>query len=177
MRPQIRLCARIISENSLTIGINYTTFDLEVFKDTRNGNMSYQSVINVLGLKILTRTPLELVNVVRKGIPRKAIDTLAKNLNISVANLTKYLHVSERTLHRYAPEKILSSDLSDHVLQIAKIYTRCVEVFEDNDNAANWLKQSNIVFGNIPPIELMDTSTGIEIVFDELTRIEYGVGS
>ena len=139
--------------------------------------MSYQTVINVLGLKMLTRTPLELVNVARKGIPRKAIDALAKKLNMSVSNLTKYLHVSERTLHRYAPEKILSSDLSDRVLQIAKVCTRCIEIFEDNNNAADWLKQPSITFGNIPPIELLDTSTGIEMVFDELTRIEYGVGS
>lgn len=139
--------------------------------------MSYQSVINLLGLKMLTRTPLELVNVARNGIPRKAIDALAKKLNMPVANLTKYLHVSERTLHRYAPEKILSSDLSDRVLQIAKVYTRCIEIFEDNNNAADWLKQPSIAFGNIPPIELLDTSTGIEMVIDELTRIEYGVGS
>lgn len=139
--------------------------------------MTYQAVIRTLGLKLPTRTPLEMVKVARKGIPMKAIDVLAKNLNMPRPELAKYLHVSERTLQRYTPEKVLSPGLSDHVLQIAKIYTRCVEVFEEHDKAANWLKQSNIAFGKVPPIELLDTSTGIEMVFDELTRIEYGVGS
>ncbi len=139
--------------------------------------MTYQAVIRTLGLKMPTRTSFEMVNVARKGIPMKAIDTLAKNLKLSRPELARYLHVSERTLQRYTPDKILSQDLSDHVLQIARIYARCVEVFEEHDKAANWLKQPNIAFGKILPIELLDTSTGIEMVFDELTRIEYGVGS
>ncbi len=139
--------------------------------------MSYQAVIRVLGLKMLTRTPLELVKVAREGIPRKSVDALAKNLNMTISELTKYLHVSERTLQRYAPGKILSPDLSDHVLQIAKVYARCLDVFEDNNIAASWLKHPNIAFGKIPPIELLDTFTGMEMVFDELTRIEYGIGS
>jgi putative toxin-antitoxin system antitoxin component (TIGR02293 family) len=139
--------------------------------------MTYQAVLRILGLKLLTRSPFEMVNVARKGIPMKTIDTLAKNLNLSRPELAKYLHVSERTLQRYTPEKILSQDLSDRVLQIAKLYARCVEIFEEQEKASGWLKQSNIAFGKIPPIELLDTSTGIEMIFDELTRIEYGVNS
>jgi putative toxin-antitoxin system antitoxin component (TIGR02293 family) len=139
--------------------------------------MTYQAVIRTLGLRFPTRTPFEMVSVARKGIPMKAIDTLAKNLKLSRPELAKYLHVSERTLQRYTPEKILSKDLSDHVLQIAKVYARCVEVFEEKSKAAEWLKQSNISFGKTPPIELLDTSTGIEMVIDELNRIEYGVSS
>jgi putative toxin-antitoxin system antitoxin component (TIGR02293 family) len=139
--------------------------------------MSYQAVLKELGLKILLTTPLEFVKAARNGIPKKSIDALAKKLNVPVSDLAKYLHVSERTLQRYEPDKILSPDLSDHVLQITKVYARCLEVFEDKKNAAYWLKESCIAFGNIAPIELLDTSTGIEMVFDELTRMEYGAVS
>jgi putative toxin-antitoxin system antitoxin component (TIGR02293 family) len=137
--------------------------------------MSYQAVLKELGLTILNATPLDFVKAARKGIPKKSIDALAKKLDVPVSDLAKYLHVSERTLQRYEPEKILSPDLSDHVLQITRIYTRCLEVFEDKKKAAGWLKEPCLAFGNIQPIELLDTSTGIEMVFDELTRIEYGV--
>jgi putative toxin-antitoxin system antitoxin component (TIGR02293 family) len=146
-------------------------------KKFRRYDMTYQAIFRILGLKLLTRTPFEMVNIARKGIPMKAIDTLAKNLNLSRQELAKYLPVSERTLQRYTPEKILSQDLSDRILQIAKVYARCVEIFEGQEKASGWLKQSNIAFGKIPPIELLDTSTGIEMVSDELTRIEYGVAS
>jgi putative toxin-antitoxin system antitoxin component (TIGR02293 family) len=139
--------------------------------------MSYQGVLKELGLTILNATPMDFVKAARKGIPKKSIDALAKKLDVPVSDLANYLHVSERTLQRYEPDKILSPDLSDHVLQITKIYTRCLEVFSDKRNATDWLKEPCIAFGNIAPVELLDTSTGIEMVFDELARIEYGVMS
>lgn len=137
--------------------------------------MNYQLIRKTLGLKQSTQTPLDLVGIVRNGLPKKTIDDLAGCLHITISELTKYLHVSERTLQRYTPEKLLSIALSDHLLQIAKVYTRSLEVFEDADDAACWIKQASIALGNISPLHLLDTSTGIELVLDELTRIEYGV--
>lgn len=137
--------------------------------------MSYQAVIKELGLKMLSPTPMEFVKVARDGIPKKIIDELAKKLDVPISELAGYLHISERTLQRYEPGKILSPDLSDHILQIMRVYARCLEVFEDKKNAAYWLKHPSVAFGSIPPIELLDTSTGIEMLFDELSRIEYGV--
>lgn len=139
--------------------------------------MSYQAVLKELGLKMLQATPLDFVKAARDGLPKKSIDALAKKLDVSLSNLAKYLHVSERTLQRYGPEKILSTDLSDRVLQITKVYTRCLDIFEDNKVAAAWLKEPCTAFGNIPPIDLLDTSTGIEMLLDELTRLEYGTVS
>lgn len=137
--------------------------------------MDYIFVSETLGLAVHTETPLEMIEVVRRGMPRKVIDTLAKSIGISFSELTRHLHVSERTLHRYSFDRLLSADLSDHILQIAKAYAKCVEVFEDAEDATRWLKQPSIPLGNMAPLDLMDTSTGIEIVMDELTRIEYGV--
>ena len=139
--------------------------------------MSYQAVLKELGLKILTATPLEFIKAAREGIPKKAVDALAKKLDITVSDLAKYLHISDRTLQRYKPDKILSTELSDHVLQITRVYTRCLEVFEDKKKASAWLKHPVTAFGNTAPINLLDTSTGIELLLDELTRIEYGVFS
>ncbi|MFH0975001.1 MAG: antitoxin Xre/MbcA/ParS toxin-binding domain-containing protein [Spirochaetota bacterium] len=139
--------------------------------------MSYQAVLKELGLKILIGTPLEFIKAARNGIPKKSIDALAKKMNLQVSDIARCLHVSERTLQRYEPDKVLSPDLSDHVLQITRVYTRCLEVFEDKKDAAQWLKEPCASFGNVPPVELLDTSTGIEMIFDELVRIEYGAVS
>lgn len=139
--------------------------------------MIYQAISQTLGLDSSTISSFDLVVLTRKGIPRSAIDALAKTLHLSISKLTKYLHVSERTLQRYSPDKSLSPELSDHILQIAKVYARSLDVFEDPETTSSWLKQPNIALGNIAPIEYLDTSSGIEIVLDELTRIEYGVFS
>ena len=137
--------------------------------------MNYQSVAQTLGLKQPIPTSFDLVEMAHRGIPKKSIYALAESLQVTIAELTKYLHVSERTLQRYAPEKRLSSTLSDRILQIAKVYARSSEVFEDAEDAARWLKQPNIALGNTEPLELLDTAAGIEMVLDELTRMEYGV--
>lgn len=139
--------------------------------------MIYQTVAQTLGLNKPTDTTFDLIGLTREGIPRSAIDALANSLQISIPDLTHYLHISERTLQRYSPDKNLSIELSDRLLQIAKVYSRSLDVFEDSEMAANWLKQPNIALGNIAPITYLDTSSGVEIVLDELTRIEYGVFS
>lgn len=139
--------------------------------------MNYQAVYRELGFKGVIPTLMDFVKVTRKGIPKRSLDILAKKMDIAVSELAKYLHVSERTLQRYKPDKILSADLSDHILQITRVFTRCLEVFNNKKDAKNWLKQPNTAFGNALPIGLLDTSTGIEMVLDELDRIEYGVYS
>ncbi len=139
--------------------------------------MVYQAVSQTLGLDSPTVSNFDLMMLTREGVPRAAIDALANSLHLSVSELTKYLHVSERTLQRYSPDKNLSTELSDRVLQIAKVYVRSLDVFEEPEITSEWLKQPNVALGNIAPIEYLDTSSGVEIVLDELTRIEYGVFS
>ena len=139
--------------------------------------MVYQAVSQTLGLDSPTESSYDLMMLTRQGIPRAAIDSLANSLHLSVSELTKYLHVSERTLQRYSADKNLSTELSDRVLQIAKVYARSLDVFEDPETTSSWLKQPNLALGNIAPIKYLDTSSGVEIVLDELTRIEYGVFS
>lgn len=137
--------------------------------------MNNQLIRQTLGLALATPTPFDLVDITRNGLPKKSINALADCLRLTIPELAKYLHISERTLQRYAPEKHLSIALSDHLLQIAKVYTKSLEVFEDAEDASCWLKQCNVALGNIAPIELLDTSAGIEMVLEELIRIEYGV--
>ncbi len=50
-----------------------------------------------------------------------------------------------------------------------------IEVFGSSDNFISWLNSVNIALGSIKPIELLDNSFGINLVTDELMKIEYGV--
>ena len=138
-------------------------------------NFEYQRVLEFLGLHVELHTPLDVLKIVRQGIPGKSIDCLASNIHTSTSELTKCLHISERTLQRYRKAPLLSPAISDQLFQIAKVYIRSINVFEDIDDALNWLNQVSFSLGNIAPLELLDTSIGIEMVLDEFTRIEYGV--
>jgi putative toxin-antitoxin system antitoxin component (TIGR02293 family) len=137
--------------------------------------MGYQNVGKALNLKQPTVTLQDLMQITRQGIVRNAVDSIAKLLGLSTADLARYLHVSERTLQRYSFDKELSPELSDRLIQIAKVYAKALEVFEDESTAVDWLKYPNRALGDTVPMDYLDNSSGVEIILDELTRIEYGV--
>ena len=139
--------------------------------------MEYQEINDFLGIKKPISSIDEIVELTRKGLPTRIIDNLAEKLNVSIIELSSYLHVSDRTIRRYKNNKTLPPELSDHLLQISKVYLRCLEVFEDHGNAVSWMHSPNITLNNSTPLELMDTYTGIQMVLDELIRIEHGVVS
>lgn len=139
--------------------------------------MTNHALARTLGIKEPSESPLALIEIVRKGLPREALEALARSLRIDVLDLSEILPVSVRTLQRYAASKvrILPKDLSDHMLQLAKVYVRAVEVFEDEERAVEWLHAPIIALGERVPLSLLDTSAGVDLVMAELGRIEYGV--
>ena len=137
--------------------------------------MVYQTVGKTLNLDFPITSLQDLMEITRQGLTREAVDLLADVLDLSIGELTKYLHVSERTLQRYKPEQELSAELSDRLVQLAKVYAKAVDVFEDEQIAVKWLKQPNRALGDTVPMEYLDNSSGIEIILDELIRIEHGV--
>ena len=140
--------------------------------------MVYRDIGIVLNLDNSIDSLQDLQQASRSGLSRDAIAKVREVLDISVSQLAEFLHVSERTLQRYLQEKtdkLLSVDISDRLLQLIKVYLRAVEVFEDENNALAWLKHPCRALGDELPINLLDTFSGIEIVSNELIRIEYGV--
>jgi putative toxin-antitoxin system antitoxin component (TIGR02293 family) len=138
--------------------------------------MISQALTKTLGIKS-PQSPLDLIETIRQGLPKQALERLAKALRVKVLDLEHILPVSRRTLQRYEQQnvKCLPKELSDHMLQVAKVYARAVEVFEDEERALAWLQAPIVALGGRIPISLLDTSTGVDVVLTELGRIEYGV--
>jgi putative toxin-antitoxin system antitoxin component (TIGR02293 family) len=138
--------------------------------------MTNQILAKTLGLKGPT-SPLDLIETIRQGLPKQALERLANALRVKVLDLEHILPVSRRTLQRYEQQDIecLPKELSDHMLQVAKVYARAVEVFEDEQRALEWLQAPIVALGGRIPMSLLDTSTGVDLVLTELGRIEYGV--
>lgn len=137
--------------------------------------MIYEVVGKILKLDSQPVSLQDLQEITHRGLPKKAIDEIKNLLGLSIEEIAKYLHLSVRTLQRYDNSKILSADVSDRLIQIAKVYAKAFEVFEDESLAIAWLKSPSLALGNKTPKEYLDNFSGIEIVLDELNRIEYGV--
>jgi len=64
----------------------------------------------------------------------------------------------------------------DVSLRLAKnLLEKGAEVFGNEPKFDLWLNTENLALGNIKPKSLFDSTFGINLLIDELTRIEHGV--
>ncbi|MPZ46092.1 MAG: DUF2384 domain-containing protein [Betaproteobacteria bacterium] len=144
-----------------------------------SGAQSLRSVEALLGgagvLRAKPHSTLDWIEVVRRGIPSAAIESLAKAMRLSQSELARALGIPERTLARRKLQGVLSSEESSKLLRLARVLGRANEVFEDPDAALSWLRSANSALGGATPISLLDTDIGAESVLDTLGRIEHGV--
>lgn len=121
------------------------------------------------------RTTLDWVEMIRRGIPASAVESLRKAVQLSQADLARVLGIPERTLARRRREGTLSSEESAKLLRLARIFGRANEVFENSRAALHWLKSPNAALVGSTPLSLLDTEIGAESILDTLGRIEHGV--
>lgn len=119
---------------------------------------------------------LTLVSAVREGVPYRLFDRLVKSKLFSIAHWAHLLHVSERTLLRYQKAgHTFDAVQSERILQIVMLYAYGVEVFGQEHAFQRWLESESIALGGRIPQDLLDSAFGIELLRDELGRIEHGV--
>lgn len=117
----------------------------------------------------------DLIPVIREGVPKKALDNLVIKTGINKNELPNILSTSERTLRRYSDKQKLSPEQSERIIELAKLYSRGENVFGTLDAFKEWMESSVMSLGNKKPAEFLDTSLGIQLLMDELGRIEHGI--
>ena len=117
----------------------------------------------------------DFINCIREGVPKKALDNLIDITGISNTEMSGIIRTSDRTLRRYSPKQKLNAEQSERVIELAKVYSRGEEVFGTLDAFKEWMSNSVMALGNKKPKEFLDTSLGIEMLMDELGRIEHGI--
>ena len=122
-----------------------------------------------------TISSFDLIGISRRGIFKETLMALAKKLSFTMHEISRILHLSERTIQRYKSKDRLSPDSSERVLLLAGLYERGLDIFGNAHNFTDWLRTPLSAFDGQQPIDFLDTSFGFQIVEDELVRIEHGV--
>ena len=118
-----------------------------------------------------------LIGYIRGGLPKAGVDAFVEKTNISREQLSHVLHLSVRQLNRYSPVDRLAPEQSNFLYELARIYTRTVDVLGDQRTAEHWLSREQLALGNQIPLDLLDTTEGLRLVDYLLTRIEHGLFS
>jgi putative toxin-antitoxin system antitoxin component (TIGR02293 family) len=144
--------------------------------------MATHSVHNVLGGEgILGRTMGKggaMADLVRAGLPVKALSLLAERLDLRQAQISEKIGIPKRTLtRRLAQHSRLTAAESDRTVRLAQVYSTAAETLGDGDKAAAWLKTPNRALRGGRPLDQLDTDPGVREVEDVLGRIAYGVYS
>jgi len=117
-----------------------------------------------------------LVRAIRHGIPYTNFEKLSASMPFKQDEWATILHTTTRTLDRYKEKNSsFKSQQSERILEIKQLYGKGLEVFGDRVGFDQWLILENLPLGRIRPIDLLDTAVGIQMVMDELVRIEHGI--
>ena len=83
--------------------------------------------------------------------------------------------VSLKTMLRYQKEgKKLTPRNSEIALKLLNLFDKGIEIFGSMDSFMVWLNKKAYGLGNEVPLTLMNTNTGIDLIEEELIRIEFG---
>jgi len=127
----------------------------------------------------VARTPLDLADMIQKGLPTQSVFFLQKQMGLADDDYSLTLGVSSKWLgrHRKNPREHMDANVSDRLYRIARIFTLAEEVLEDKGAANRWLHRPQSGLGERTPLELMKNDAGAREVEELLYRIEYGIYS
>lgn len=116
-----------------------------------------------------------LVFLALKGVPATQFFAVADLTGYKREQLANIFDTSLKTFQRYEREqKKLNPQDSEKVLKIMALFQAGESVFGTADSFRRWMDKPAYGLGNQIPFDLLHTSGGIDLVLDEVIRIEYG---
>ncbi len=111
-----------------------------------------------------------------KDFTYKEFKKIADKVPFTLQEWSELLHISERTLHRYA--KANSSfpfSVTDRILQINKVIQRGTHVFGSLEKFIRWLRINPPALEGRISVHSLASIEGINLVLTQIGRIEHGI--
>lgn len=121
------------------------------------------------------RNRMDLVELSNIGVTKDALLHLSKYLSFSMRQMAELLPVTERTIQRYTPKRHFNRAVSEQILQIAEVAAKGSKVFGNKEKLLLWMSHPNKALSGKTPMSLLCSKFGVDVVLDELGRIEHGV--
>jgi putative toxin-antitoxin system antitoxin component (TIGR02293 family) len=121
-------------------------------------------------------TPLDLSDAVGKGLPVKTVDQMSDLIAPDDVNF-RYRIVPKATLarRRRAQRRRLSSDESERVARLARVWAFALDVWKSPASAQRFLREPHMLLrGRVPRELAAETEFGAREVEQVLGRLKYG---
>ncbi|MEK6482510.1 antitoxin Xre/MbcA/ParS toxin-binding domain-containing protein [Catalinimonas sp. 4WD22] len=118
--------------------------------------------------------PVSLITQSKKGIQKSELLALQNEIHLTNEELAHALQISTRALLGYDYAEQLKVRIAERALALAQLYARGFEVM-GKERFLRWMSKEHVALGQMKAKELLDTHFGIQLLLDELGRIEHGV--
>lgn len=144
-----------------------------------DAEVSYQNTSRAFNLlktyRATFKSPTVKLTRIKKGLEAQAISDLIEITGATQATVASILDLTEPTLRKHIKGgRALNTGLSEHILQLFQLFDKGMDTFGSLGEFKNWMSHESIAF-SARPIDILDTLTGINMVMDELIRIDYGI--
>ncbi|HEY3055759.1 MAG TPA: antitoxin Xre-like helix-turn-helix domain-containing protein [Thermoanaerobaculia bacterium] len=113
---------------------------------------------------------------IEKGLPYSAFERLQRNTGLSTDQLLDLLQIPRRTLARRKVSGRMTSDESDRLARLARVYARTLFFFDGDPKAATeWLTTTQYAFDGIRPIEMLRSDVGAQEIDTLIGQLEHGI--
>ena len=111
-----------------------------------------------------------------KEFTYKEFKKIADNTPFSQAEWAAMLHVSERTLQRYAKNNSSFAPINaERAMQLDKVFKEATIAFGDVENFYTWIKRNPYMLEGNLSFNSLTSYDGIEKVLTQLSRIQHGL--
>jgi len=119
--------------------------------------------------------PVAMVMKAAEGLDISVFDEIMRLSTLNKNQLAAFLDATPRTIDNYRlRRRKLGRTESEQLLQLMALYKKGQEIFGTSEAFNQWLKQPAIGLGGHAPFDLLYTQGGINLVMEELIRMEYG---
>ncbi len=135
-------------------------------------------------ITVYRATPLERIDMIRRGIPAAEAKRIFAELSISQGAGFKALNLSTATVNKKAKHgDTLSPEESERIVGFAKLVGQVEAMIQDSGDPndfdarawmARWLTEPLPAFGGVRPADLMDTMEGQGLVSAALAKVQSG---
>ncbi|TAE24767.1 MAG: DUF2384 domain-containing protein [Cytophagales bacterium] len=110
-----------------------------------------------------------------RGIPASLFSELIQITGYGREQLAEVFGLSLRTFQRYEREqRNVTPQDGERMLKLKALFEQGTDVFGSLESFRRWLDKPAFGLGGQLPFLLLHTSGGMDLIMDELTRIEYG---
>ena len=138
--------------------------------------LAFSSVADVLGLpvKAVSQSAIGLVSQIEQGLPIGTVERISSLVAPSDTQF-KYRLVPRATYERRKAAKTLSPEEGTRLARIARVWSLSLEVWQDPDDAREFLFRAHPMIEDRRPIDVVIQSEfGAEMVLDILNGLKYG---